>query len=168
MLDKVWFILKLFVCIAGILVAAKCLFANRVPTNCGGGSVFFVTGEDHRYLKDEETREEGGTPNIIGSIRAGLAVKLKQDIGTKTIMEREDSFYNQAIEAWMDVENLELLGHSDFMSESKNYDRKLAVFSFLIRHPASGLYLHYNYIATILNDLFGIQVYTCLSQKHHT
>ena len=36
-----------------------------------------VTSKGHHYFKNIETREEGGTPNIIGSIRAGLAMQLK-------------------------------------------------------------------------------------------
>lgn len=37
----------------------------------------------HHYLKDIEAREEGGTPAIIESIRAGLAFQVKQ-VGTCT------------------------------------------------------------------------------------
>jgi selenocysteine lyase/cysteine desulfurase len=37
----------------------------------GGGTVFFVTETNHRFLKDAELREEGGTPAIVESIRAG-------------------------------------------------------------------------------------------------
>ena len=36
-------------------------------------------------------REEGGTPAIVESIRAGLVFQLKEAIGTKYIMEREHS-----------------------------------------------------------------------------
>ena len=36
-----------------------------------------VTPEGHRYFRNVETREEGGTPDIVGSIRAGLAMQLK-------------------------------------------------------------------------------------------
>ena len=49
-----------------------------MPTNAGGGTVFYVTESDHRYLKSIEMREEGGTPDIVGSIRAGLALQLKE------------------------------------------------------------------------------------------
>lgn len=38
-------------CITGVLVAKKALFRNSVPNGCGGGTVFFVTREDHRYLQ---------------------------------------------------------------------------------------------------------------------
>ena len=32
----------------GVLVAKKKLFSNEVPNGAGGGTVFFVTEEDHR------------------------------------------------------------------------------------------------------------------------
>lgn len=34
---------------------------------------------------------------------------------------------------------------------------RLPIFSFLVKHTESGLYLHYNYVCALLNDLFGIQ-----------
>ena len=37
-----------------------------------------VTRDTHLYLKDIEDREEGGTPAIVESIRAGMAFQLKQ------------------------------------------------------------------------------------------
>ena len=40
--------------------------------------MFFVTRKDHRYLQDEEMREEGGTPRVVGIVRAALTMKLKQ------------------------------------------------------------------------------------------
>lgn len=36
-----------------------------------------VTRETHHYSSDIEEREEGGTPAIVESIRAGLTFKLK-------------------------------------------------------------------------------------------
>ncbi len=54
------------------------LVRNRVPTAPGGGTVAFVDPVGHRYLDDPVAREEGGTPAIVESIRAGLVVTLKQ------------------------------------------------------------------------------------------
>ena len=34
---------------------------------------------------------------------------------------------------------------------------RLPIFSFLIKNPETGFYLHYNYVTKLLNDLFGIQ-----------
>ena len=43
----------------GVLVIKKKLLSNKVPTNPGGGTVFFVTSKDHRYLSNRIEREEG-------------------------------------------------------------------------------------------------------------
>lgn len=134
----------------GILVAKKHLFRNRVPCGVGGGTVVFVDRKNHRYVQDVETREEGGTPAIVGSIRAGLVFKLKESFTSRWIMEREEFLVQLAFQAWNGIPEISILG-------SKTAPR-LAIFSFLIRHPASGYYLHHNYVCTLLNDLFGIQV----------
>ena len=46
--------------------------------------------EDHRYLKEPELKEEGGTPAIVETIRAGLVFQLKQAVSADVIMEREE------------------------------------------------------------------------------
>jgi selenocysteine lyase/cysteine desulfurase len=56
----------------GVLVVRRELVCNRVPTVPGGGTVAFVDPVGHRYLDDPVAREEGGTPAIVESIRAGL------------------------------------------------------------------------------------------------
>ena len=43
----------------------------------------------HRYLQEAELREEGGTPAIVESIRAGLVFQLKEAVGSDVIMARE-------------------------------------------------------------------------------
>jgi len=63
---------------SGLLIAKKSVFKNPVPGGCGGGTVLFVTRDTHLYLKDIEEREEGGTPAIVESIRAGMVFQLKQ------------------------------------------------------------------------------------------
>jgi selenocysteine lyase/cysteine desulfurase len=75
---------------SGILIAKKSLFKNTAPNGCGGGTVFFVTRESHRYLQDTELREEGGTAAVVESVRAGLVMQLKETIGVQAIMAREE------------------------------------------------------------------------------
>ena len=43
----------------------------------------------YHYLRDIEAREEGGTPAIVESIRAGLTFQIKQAVGPHFIEERE-------------------------------------------------------------------------------
>lgn len=54
----------------GILVLKKSLLRNQVPHVPGGGTVFYVSRNGHRYLGNTEEREEGGTPDVLGVIRA--------------------------------------------------------------------------------------------------
>jgi selenocysteine lyase/cysteine desulfurase len=131
----------------GLLVARRELFANRVPTVVGGGTVAYVNPEEHVYLSDPEHREEAGTPAIIESIRAGLVFQLKAVVGEGAIRAREEAFIDRAIERWSTVPGLEILGNRTA--------RRLSIVSFVIRHGPR--YLHHNLVVALLNDLFGIQ-----------
>ena len=135
--------------ITGVLVIKKQLLQNQTPHSCGGGTVFFVTPTHHRYFKQEEMREEGGTPSIVGSIRAGLAIQLKEAVGAEWIMSREEELCRHVFEEWESVPELIVVGPHSIP--------RLPVFSFLIRHPATGWFLHHNFVCTLLNDLCGIQ-----------
>ncbi|MDJ0923358.1 MAG: aminotransferase class V-fold PLP-dependent enzyme [Acidimicrobiia bacterium] len=131
----------------GVLVARKDLFANRVPAVPGGGTVAYVNPVDHRYLEDIEHREEGGTPAIIESIRAGLVFQLKEAVGAEAIKQREEEMTTKAIASWSANPNIEILGNHDA-------DR-LSIVSFVVRYGSR--YLHHNFVVAVLNDLFGIQ-----------
>jgi selenocysteine lyase/cysteine desulfurase len=132
----------------GVLLVRRELLTNRVPDVVGGGTVAYVNPEEHRYLDDPVHREEGGTPAIIESIRAGLVFQLKQAVGVDTIREREESFWHRAVEAWSSNPAMQILGNT-------KADR-LSILSFVIRRPG-GKYLHHNYVVALLSDLFGIQ-----------
>ncbi|XP_078684958.1 uncharacterized protein LOC144918266 [Branchiostoma floridae x Branchiostoma belcheri] len=133
----------------GVLIAKKSLFQNPVPSGCGGGSVFFVSRETHRYLQNVETREEGGTPAIVESIRAGLVFQLKEALGSDFIMRREQELCKKAFDFWSGNPSLVVLGSTEV--------QRLPILSFMVQHQQSGLFLHHNYICVLLNDLFGIQ-----------
>jgi selenocysteine lyase/cysteine desulfurase len=131
----------------GVLVARRELFSNRVPAVPGGGTVAYVNPDDHSYLVDIEQREEGGTPAIVESIRAGLVFQLKDAVGTDAIREHEESFIRRAIASWEENPLIDILGNHEA-------DR-LSIVSFVVRHEDR--YLHHNYVVALLNDLFGIQ-----------
>ncbi len=132
----------------GVLCARNELFKNRVPDVPGGGTVQYVNEQEHVYLDDITHREEGGTPAIVESIRAGLVFGLKEAVGTDVINEREVAHVTAAINQWDSNENLYLLG-------SKEAER-LSIVSFVVRHGEKG-FLHHNYVVALLNDLFGVQ-----------
>ncbi|MFG2269686.1 aminotransferase class V-fold PLP-dependent enzyme [Streptomyces chartreusis] len=132
----------------GVLVVRRDLVRNRVPTAPGGGTVSFVDPLGHRYLDDPVAREEGGTPAIVESIRAGLVFALKQAVGTDTIEAAEERHWRHVLTHWDADPRIEVLGN--------HHARRLAVVSFRIRY-GSDAYLHHNYVVALLNDLFGIQ-----------
>ena len=132
----------------GVLVARRSLFTNRVPTVPGGGTVSYVTAQQHWYLDDVERREEGGTPALVDSVRAGLVFQLKNAVGVDAIREREESFIRRAVESWRANPAIEILGNLDA--------ERLSIVSFVVRHDG-GRYLHHNFVVAVLNDLFGIQ-----------
>lgn len=132
----------------GVLAVRRELMTNRVPDVPGGGTVAYVNPDEHRYLADPVQREEGGTPAIVESIRAGLVFQLKEAVGVEVIRRREEHFLRQAITAWKSEPSIEILGNPDA--------ERLSIVSFVVRAP-SGSYLHHNFVVAVLNDLFGIQ-----------
>lgn len=132
----------------GVLAARRELFTNRVPDMPGGGTVAYVYSDGHSYVPEPEHREEGGTPAIIESIRAGMVFQLKEAVGVATIREAEERLLRRAVEAWRDEPTIQLLGN--LAAE------RLSIVSFVVRSP-SGRCLHHNYVVALLNDLFGLQ-----------
>jgi selenocysteine lyase/cysteine desulfurase len=132
----------------GVLVVRRELVTNRVPDTPGGGTVAYVNPTEHRYLTDPVLREEGGTPAIVESIRAGLVFQLKEAVGLETIRAHEEHYLRRAVEAWQVEPAIEILGN--LAAE------RLSIVSFVVRAP-SGRYLHHNFVVAVLNDLFGIQ-----------
>lgn len=131
----------------GVLVVRRELVTNRVPTVPGGGTVAFVHPLGHRYLDDPVAREEGGTPAIVESIRAGLVFALKDAVGTRLIQAREERLWRHALAAWEEEPGIEILGNHDAA--------RLSIVSFRVR--SGDRFLHHNFVVALLNDLFGIQ-----------
>jgi selenocysteine lyase/cysteine desulfurase len=132
----------------GVLIAHRRILTNSVPDVVGGGTVAYVNQLEHRYLADPAHREEGGTPAIIESIRAGLVFGLKDAVGVDTIRGVEADFLSRALESWARHPNIQVLGNPGA--------ERLSILSFVVKRPG-GKYLHHNAVVAILNDLFGIQ-----------
>ena len=140
----------------GVLVARRSLFTNAVPTVPGGGTVEYVqppTSNDpqqhHKYLTDIESREEGGTPAIIESIRCGLALQLHDQVGADWIERQETYFLKKAFTMWSKSPNIVVLGNQEA--------KRVSIVSFIIKSPIHDTFLHHNFVVALLNDLFGIQ-----------
>ena len=130
----------------GVLVVRRELVPDR-PTVPGGGTIAFVSPDGELYAPDPVMREEGGTPSIVESIRAGLAFQVKREVGTDAIHERHARVHARVLNRWRDHPTLELLGSLDAP--------RLPIYSFRLRHES--LLLHHAFVVAVLSDLFGIQ-----------
>ncbi|XP_022774716.1 uncharacterized protein LOC111316821 isoform X1 [Durio zibethinus] len=165
----------------GILLMSKALYrlGSSAPSTCGGGTVNYVNGfneQDTIYVSDIEERENGGTPQIIQIVRAALTFWVKEYIGYEVIAKQEKSYINQALERLLPNQNIRVLGNASTETQRQ------AILSFLIysttndgnnvdeaKEKGRELFvwgetgnkrdkpLHGPFVATILNDLFGIQ-----------
>ena len=133
---------------SGVLVVNKAAVRRARPTWPGGGTVSFVSPWRHDYLDDIEAREEAGTPNVIGDIRAALAFMVKDAVGTERIAEAERRYNRMAVEGWAGNPRLTLLGIDK--------PHRLPVFSFLVRDGAGAL-VDEQLFTSMLSDVYGIQ-----------
>lgn len=65
-----------------------------------------MTPTKQHYWKNIEVREEGGTPQIIGSIRAGLALQLKEAVGSEVIEAIELTLTQNVLAQWEGIEEV--------------------------------------------------------------
>lgn len=133
---------------SGILIVRHDAVHTKIPTWPGGGTVKFVSPLGHDYSDNLESREEAGTPNVIGDIRAALALLVKEAIGESYFKDRQAALVQRAIEKWRNAEHLELLG-------SLTAER-LPIFSFRVHKKQGGL-VHQQLVTRMLSDRFGIQ-----------
>ncbi|MGJ8624441.1 MAG: aminotransferase class V-fold PLP-dependent enzyme [Yoonia sp.] len=134
---------------SGILILRHGMDWPDVPTQPGGGTVKFVSPWGHSYSSDLVTREEAGTPNVVGDIRVALALLVKDAVGCDVISKRDEEMRKQALAAWSAIPELEILGQ-------RSGSKALPVFSFRVRDTADG-YVHHQLFARMLSDMYGIQ-----------
>jgi selenocysteine lyase/cysteine desulfurase len=132
---------------SGILLAKRNILRSHKPQRLGGGIVFFVNEMDHEFVSDKQEREESGTPGIIQDIRAGLVFQLKEAVSCETILNREFEINKKVCERLSKISNLFLLGNNSLS--------KVPIYSFIIKSK-KGKILHFSFVTSLLNDLFGI------------
>jgi selenocysteine lyase/cysteine desulfurase len=115
---------------SGILILRRDAVSTNKPSWPGGGTVKFVSPQTHDYADSIESREEAGTPNVIGDIRAALAFIVKDAIGLDAMATRNRELAQRAFDAWKDVANLEILGLSE--------PDRLPIFSFRVKDGKGG------------------------------
>lgn len=133
---------------SGVLIVRRDAVVATRPSRPGGGTVTFVNAHEHDYHARIEEREEGGTPNVIGDIRAALAFIVKDVMGQAAIAGRNKVLTARAFEVWGNVKGIDILA-----PERRN---RLPFLSFVPRDGA-GRRLDHRAFTRALSERFGIQ-----------
>jgi len=134
---------------SGVTVIRQEIVRRTTPTLPGGGTVSFVSPWGHVYSNDLADREEGGTPNVTGDIRAALVLLVKEALGQDWLTERQHALRERAFAVWSRNPHIEILGISDAREA-------LPIFSFRIRDTAGNL-VHHQFFTRLLSDVYGVQ-----------
>ncbi len=130
---------------SGVLIFDASMYHNEVPDQPGGGTVDWTNPWGaYKYVDNIETREDGGTPGFLQSIRAALCLRLKEQMGTALVRRREEELLAQAFSGLDSIPGLKIL--------ADGFRSRLGVISFYVDG------IHYNLLVRLLNDLYGIQV----------
>jgi selenocysteine lyase/cysteine desulfurase len=129
---------------AGVLIFNKKLYKNQTPDAPGGGTVKWTNRwGGFSYISDIEVKEDGGTPGFLQGIKAGLAIALKEQMGTDNIRRRERELIELTFNELPKIKGVHIL--------AENITDRLGVFSFYTDN------IHHNLFTKLLNDRFGIQ-----------
>jgi selenocysteine lyase/cysteine desulfurase len=129
----------------GVLIFDSRLYHNRVPDQPGGGTVNWTNPwKGHSFVDNIEAREDGGTPGFLQTIKAALAVQLKEHMGVERILAREHELLPIFFRELRAIPGVHVL--------ADHVEERLGIFSFYVEG------VHYNLMVKLLNDRFGVQV----------
>ncbi len=134
---------------SGVMIVRKGAVCSDRMFQPGGGTVRFVSPKGHDFSTDIATREEAGTPNVVGDLRAGLVFLVKAAIGQAHMTARHAELRAKALKVWHDNPNIVLMGNMGAQA--------LPIFSFRVRDAAKGGFLHHQLFTKLLSDAYGIQ-----------
>jgi len=128
----------------GVLIFDSNLYSNKSPDDPGGGTVDWTNPwGQYKFISDIETREDGGTPAFLQTIKAALAIQLKEKMGIEEMKQREEELLKTAFRELRKIPGMVIL--------ADNIEERLSAISFYIKN------IHYNLVVKLLNDRFGIQ-----------
>lgn len=129
---------------SGVMIFNRALHHNAVPDEAGGGTVAWTNPwGQYAFLDDIEAREDAGTPGFLQTIKAALAVSLKDAMTTEAMQRREREIVPYAMDRLQAIPGVHLL--------APGVRHRLAMLSFWTEG------LHYNLVVRLLNDRFGVQ-----------
>ncbi|MEE9387618.1 MAG: aminotransferase class V-fold PLP-dependent enzyme [Paracoccaceae bacterium] len=133
---------------SGVLIIRDQAVRRDTPSWPGGGTVSFVSPWAQDYSTNLAEREEAGTPNVIGDIRAALVFLVKEAVGQAEISAREAKYSKMALDGWSQNPRLKVLGHATA--------HRLPIFSFMVTDQF-GHHICEQEFTRALSQRYGIQ-----------
>lgn len=127
----------------GVLYGKTDFLEAMTPVQYGGEMIERVTLEEATF-QEVPWRFEAGTPNIAGAIGLGAAVDYLNEVGLKTIADKEEELMAAALSALAEIPDLTVYGPKD----AKKHHGVLS-FNLAGIHPHD--------VATVL-DMAGVEV----------
>ncbi|XP_055591166.1 uncharacterized protein LOC129743183 isoform X4 [Uranotaenia lowii] len=90
------------------------------------------------------------TVGVVGAVRAGLVLQLKESLGVQAIMNRMEKICKQMLAHVRTIPEITLLGPPCTTA------KRLTTLCFMVHHPR-GAFLHHRFVVAVLNDVFGVQ-----------
>jgi selenocysteine lyase/cysteine desulfurase len=129
---------------SGVLIFDSSLYNSHSPDQPGGGTVDWTNAwGEYKYIENIEAREDGGTPGFLQTMRTAMAIQLKEKMNVEKIKKREKELVTIAFDGLLKVPGIHIL--------ADNVKDRLGIIPFYING------IHFNLIAKLLNDKFGIQ-----------
>ncbi|MBM3907502.1 MAG: aminotransferase class V-fold PLP-dependent enzyme [Gemmatimonadetes bacterium] len=129
---------------AGVIIFNRALYNNTVPDESGGGTVAWTNPwGGYAFLDNIEAREDAGTPGFLQTIKAALAVQLKDEMTVEAMQAREAEIVPYAMDRLAAIPGVHVL--------AQGVRHRLAMLSFWVES------VHYNLMVRLLNDRFGVQ-----------
>jgi len=128
----------------GVMVAKRSILKDMQEQDLGGGSVVDVTQYDYILSNDTSTKEESGTPNIVGAVSLAATMEAINTAGLEAILQKEVAIMTQLLSGLNKIDGIVIYGDPELP--------RTAAIAFNHRDIEHGL------LAAILNDYFCIAV----------
>jgi len=129
----------------GVLVGPKEFFEQGNPDLTGGGTVRAVT-HDLVVWNDPPSKDEAGTPNLLGVIALAAAIKTLDSIGMKNIDRHEQALVRHLIRGLKSLDCVEM-----YCTDDESLER-VGIVPFNVKG------IHHEVLAEILAGEAGISV----------
>jgi selenocysteine lyase/cysteine desulfurase len=129
----------------GVLIGERGIFEEGDPSLVGGGTVDIVTLEN-AYWTELPDKEEAGTPDIVGAVALGKAIKVLEEAGWDAIIAHESELTAHALRKLNAIPGVTVYGDTD----PGNARNRLGVIPFNFKQ------LSHAFVSAVLSYEWGI------------